>query len=239
MPKSPQSTPLSPNESLSETEFDPEAILIFETFEDYVEAPKAKKSNPLAEKTFRLISNLFFALICIVLVVGSILFAFSNNPEKSYFGFRIYNVLTKSMTPKEDGSSPPGGFEQGALIIVKICKAQDIEVGDIITFNPGTHDETGTNFLTHRVIEVNNYLNGKQGTFFVTQGDVNNTPDPPISEDMMIGKKVFHISHAGNVLQWIRTNFVLSMIILVSFFMSVFFFRWYFAKPEKKTKKAV
>ena len=193
-----------------------------------------RADKPAVGKVFRLVSNIVFAVVCITLVIGSILFAFSNDPGKSYFGFRIYNVLTKSMTPKEDGSSLPGGFEQGAVILVKMCKAEEIKVGDVITFNPGTHDVNGTSFLTHRVIEIKTALNGKQGIFFVTQGDANNSPDPPISGNMIIGKKVFHIPHAGSALQWIRSNFILSMIILISFFMSIFFFRWCFAKPEEE-----
>jgi len=196
--------------------------------------PEKATSDKRGRKILSVISNIVLAFVCITLVVGSLLFAFSNDPDKSYFGFRIYNVLTKSMTPKEDGSSLPGGFKEGAVIIVKMCKPEDIKSGDIITFNPSTHDTDGSSFLTHRVIDIKTELNGKEGIFFVTQGDYNNSPDPPISGSMMVGKKVFHIPSVGDALQWIRTNFILAMIILVSFFVSIFFFRWYFAKPDSK-----
>ena len=196
-----------------------------------------QKSKAGFQKILSVISNVILALVCITLVGGSLLFAFSKDPGKSYFGYRIYNVLTKSMTPKEDGSSPPGGFKEGAVIIVKMCKPEEIKTGDIITFNPSTYDAGGTTFLTHRVIEVKNELNGKEGVFFVTQGDYNNSPDPPISGSMMVGKKVLHIPSVGDALQWVRVNFIFAMIILVSFFASIFFFRWYFAKPDEKNNE--
>lgn len=197
------------------------------------ETPQAEKPVTRTRKILNIVSGLVFALVCISLVVGSILFVSSNDPDKSYFGYRIYNVVTTSMTPKSDGSSPSGGFAKGAVIIVKLSNPEDIEVGDIITFNPTSGEENSMVYLTHRVVEIKDELDGNPGIYFVTQGDANDSTDPPISGSMMIGKKVFHIPYVGSALQWVRENFILVMIILASFFMSIIMLRWYFAKPKE------
>ena len=197
-------------------------------------APKASKLSPQAQKALKVAQSILFWAVCLVLVVGSVLFAVSRDPRKSYMGYRIYSVKTESMTPKADGSSPPGGFRRGDLIMVKMCGAKDIKVGDIITFNPSTREEDNQLFLTHRVVEIKDEVAGKPGTYFVTKGDYNNSEDPPIPAEMLIGKKVFSVPKAGNFLQKVRENFALAIITIVCFFACIFMFRWYFSVPKKK-----
>ena len=186
-----------------------------------------------ARKVIKFITNLCFWAVCILLVAGSLLFAVSNDPQKSWMGYRTYNVLTESMTPQQDGTSPPGGFKKGAVILVRLCKPEEVGVGDIITFNPTAGDEQNAMFLTHRVKEIKDELGGKKGTFFVTRGDFNNADDPPISGEMLIGKKVFHIPGAGGFLQKVRENFLLSIFTIICLFACIFLFRWYFAAPKQ------
>jgi len=190
---------------------------------------KAARQTP---KALRLLSDLLFWTICIALVAGSVLFAVSKDPKKHYLGFRTYSVKTESMTPRADGSSPPGGFRRGAMIFVKMCKPQDVKVGDIITFNPSTRDEDNTLFLTHRVVDIKTELGGKEGIYYVTRGDFNNSDDPPISSDMLIGKKVFHVPSVGSFLQRVREHFALALTTIICLFACIFMFKWYFAKPK-------
>ena len=202
-----------------------------------LQKPSRSSDKPATslKKVLKIASNLCFWAICISLVIGSVLFAISNDPQKSYLGYRTYSVLTESMTPRPDGSSPPGGFKKGSVILVRMCQPEDIKVDDIITFNPNANDKENTMFLTHRVVEIKHELGGKEGIFFVTRGDFNNSNDPPISSDMLIGKKVFHIPGIGGFLQKVRENFTLSIITLVCLFACIFLFRWYFAAPKKPT----
>jgi signal peptidase I len=186
-----------------------------------------------ARKLFKSITNLCFWLVCLSMITGSVLFAVSNDPQKSYLGYRTYSVLTDSMTPRADGSSPPGGFGKGAVILIRMCRPEDVKVGDIITFNPSAREEENTMFLTHRVKEIKNELGGKEGIFLVTRGDANNSDDPPISGDMLIGKKVFHIPGVGGFLQKVRENFLLSILTVISLFACILLFRWYFAAPKR------
>ncbi|MCL2298951.1 MAG: signal peptidase I, partial [Firmicutes bacterium] len=205
-----------------------------------VPEPAAKKGklSPKARKTLKLVQNTLFWAVCILLVAGSVLFAVSKDPRKNYLGYRIYSVKTESMTPKADGSSPPGGFRRGDLIIVKMCGPSSIKVNDIITFNPSTKEEDNQLFLTHRVVDVKTELAGKPGTYFVTKGDFNNSEDPPISAEMLIGKKVFSIPKVGSFLQKVRENFTLSIITILCFFACIFMFKWYFSSPKKKAGAA-
>ena len=200
---------------------------------------KERKLNPQAKKALSVAQNILFWAVCIVLVAGSVLFAVSKDPKKNYLGYRIYSVKTESMTPKADGSSPPGGFRRGDLIMVKMCGPAEVKVNDIITFNPSVKDEDNQLFLTHRVIEIKTELAGRPGTYFVTKGDYNNSEDPPISAEMLIGKKVASIPKVGTYLQKVRENFTLAIITIVCFFACIFMFRWYFSAPKKSYSSAV
>ena len=210
-----------------------------EAAQDGTKSKKQSKLSPGARKALSVVQNIFFWGFCIVLVVGSVLFAVSNDPKKSYLGFRTYSVKTESMTPKADGSSPPGGFRRGDMIIVKmVSNPAEIKVNDIITFNPSVKEEDNQLFLTHRVVNVLTELGDKQGLWFVTKGDFNNSEDPPIPADMLIGKKVFSIPKVGSFLQKVRENFALAITTIICFFACIIMFRWYFAKPKKKLVKA-
>jgi len=194
------------------------------------------KPDTPAKKILRIASNVVFVLICVVLVGGSALFALNKDPNKSYFntGFRTYNVLTDSMRPRADGTSPPGGFIKGDTIVVKMCKPEEVVAGDIITFNPNPNEPESELYLTHRVVRVLDELGGKEGIFLVTKGDSNNSEDPPISGKSVVGKKVATIPKMGAVLQSVRNNFVVSIIIIVGTMCTIFMFQWYFAKPKKR-----
>ena len=192
------------------------------------EHEESTQSRSTFSKIMNVIFNLLFYSIIIALLAGSTLFAFSNNPQKSYFGYRIYNVLTNSMVGEAEDC-----FNAGDIIIVKLTEPEEVEIGDIITFVPGRDERS---YLTHRVVEVNHELNGIPGIYFVTRGDANNSDDPPISGSMLVGKKVFTISGMGAVIKFIRANFVITIIFVVATFAFIMLLRYYFAKPKEDLK---
>ncbi|MDR1465800.1 MAG: signal peptidase I [Oscillospiraceae bacterium] len=166
------------------------------------------------------LGNFTVSAVCLLIVAGSILFAVSKNPEKSIFGFHFYTVLTDSMTPTEqtDGTTPIGGFLRGDAIVVREIRPEDVKVGDIITFrtNPVTKDGEVSVSLTHRVVAVREDLSNQLGRCFVTKGDHNQSEDPPISEDALIGKKIFTIRRLGKVLKVAREHRFLTAILCSS-----------------------
>jgi signal peptidase len=214
----------------------PEAAVPEAQAEDGWARRGVKQSKP-KNKTLSIISNLVFWVVCISLVVGSALFAFSKDPRKAYLGYRPYNVVTQSMTPAADGSSPPGGFKAGDLIFIKMCDPQDIVIGDIITFNPSVGDTENTMYLTHRVVDILYELGGKEGIYFVTKGDANPDEDPPISGESLMGKKVFSIPAVGKIMQTLRERQGWAITTVACFFGLIILLRWYFAIPGSKKSK--
>ncbi len=144
-----------------------------------------------------------------IILVISMFFAINQNPQKSFFGYRFYNILTNSMN-----SGKKDGFGAGDMIIIKVTDAKDIKIGDIITFVPGNNSKS---YLTHRVVEIKDKLNQNKGTFFVTKGDINNSEDPPISSTMLIGKKIFTIPFIGGILNFLRSNIIVCLMFMITF----------------------
>ncbi|MDR2647469.1 MAG: signal peptidase I [Oscillospiraceae bacterium] len=216
--------------------------------QDKTNAVSNQKPKSTMRKIMMTASNIFIFAFCVVIFAGAITFTQSDDPEKSFFGYRFYNVLTPSMTPtiQADGTMPKGGFRAGDLIFVKMTNPEDVKVGDIVTFNPdgNTQDGVSTTTLTHRVVRVLDELGGEPGIYFVTKGDSNNANDPPISGESIIGVKKFHIPFAGKVLNTAKNNIVLTIVfsaaLLVFVFVLFYFFskdEFHTAKPKKATKK--
>lgn len=124
----------------------------------------------------------------ILLVAGfGILFAAIVVPKVS--GGRPYTVLTGSMRP----DYPPG-----TLIVVRPRPAEQIGVGDVITYQLRSGEPA---VVTHRVVEV---TRNEQGELrFVTKGDDNNVVDePPVRPVQVRGVLWYSIPYLGWVNTW-------------------------------------
>ncbi|MCL2486636.1 MAG: signal peptidase I [Oscillospiraceae bacterium] len=212
-------------------EFDaPEPAAIIEPLRE-TENPKAKGGKT------SLIFNSLFYLLCTAIVIGAALFAFSNDPGKSYFGYRLYTVKTPSMTPQPDG--PAGGFYAGDMIFVKLVEPETLREGDIITFMPNKNNSES--FLTHRIVGTADTLtddpNEPPGLYFITRGDANNADDPPISADMVIGKKVGAVRRAGFVVEAIRGNLIPILLFVVIAFAFIFTLRSLLLQHKSKRQE--
>lgn len=203
---------------------------------------KKKKSNKIITALFDI---LFFVFILLMLG-GAAVFTISEKNDKSFYGYRFYEVYTNSMRKTEDGQK--GNFIAGDMIIVKIEDSEKIKVGDIITFVP--NQQSPDTYLTHRVIAKEEpekvepeVADGKVKTVesypvFTTQGDANNMADPPVTGDRVIGVVQFAIPKAGKILSLIKNHTIPVIIIIVSFFLLVMLLRQYFAPEEEQgTKK--
>ena len=97
-------------------------------------------------------------------------------------------VLSASMEPV---------YSPGDLIVVKPTPAQNIQVGDVITYQVRSDDPTR---ITHRVTARSTTTNGT--TTFRTQGDANTAPDDTlVTEIQVLGTVWYHIPRLG----WITT----------------------------------
>ena len=119
-------------------------------------------------------------------------------------------VLTESMEPAIDA---------GDLIICRTVEAEDVEVGDVISFfDPAGN---GTSIVTHRVIEIVNEGGVEK---FRTRGDNNNTEDKVLVEaEDLVGTYMSRIPGAGHVAMFMQTTtglivcVVLPIILLVGY----------------------
>jgi len=108
------------------------------------------------------------------------------------FPYRVYTVLSGSMEPT---------IPVGAQVVVVRIGADEIRVGDIITFdrpsNPGV-------LVTHRVVAVE--PDGKGGTQWITKGDHNSVPDSWRIPATGYGYRyAFHVPYVGYVFAMLQS----------------------------------
>lgn len=109
-------------------------------------------------------------VVLFVILIFFILLNILSMNNKSFFGFRIYRVISGSMQP---------ALQIGDVIIIK--KANNYAEKDIITY------DNGLTTITHRIKSIN-------GDEIITEGDANDAPDKPITKDRILGKYFFRIS---------------------------------------------
>ena len=82
----------------------------------------------------------------------------------------------------------------GDIAIIKKCKANNVNVGDIIEYKMDGYT------VVHRIVEKKQ----KNGDFFfITKGDKNNSPDKDeVKENQLIGKVIFKIKYLGYPALW-------------------------------------
>jgi signal peptidase len=186
------------------------------------EEPTRVKIHAKGSRAREIVLDIFVYGFAFMLIISSTMFAFSDNTDKSIFGYRFYQVLTPSMEPE---------FGAGDMIFIKLCGPEEVQEGDVVTFSPNRNAKT---YLTHRVVEVR-AEESEGAPVIVTKGDANNLEDPPISGNALVGKYLFHIPVMGGVLQFIRDNIIPMSICIVAFFVLLIFLRSYFDARKEAT----
>jgi len=99
-----------------------------------------------------------------------------------HFGWETHSVMSGSMEP---------ALKVGGIIVTGPEKLDNIQVGDIITFDTG-----GELKVTHRVVNIVE-IDGKP--HFQTKGDANEEPDPRLvsSTGDVMRKVVLHVPYLG------------------------------------------
>lgn len=187
---------------------------------------ESKKKQSQGLNAVSLLYNLFFYSITLGLLLMSLMFSFSSKANASIFGYRFYTVMSNSMAPQVNG--PSGGFYAGDMVLVRGMKDNQIKSGDIVTFAVGD----GGSYLTHRVVEKRNELNGESGSYLITKGDANNTNDPPIETKRVFGKVILAIPKVGAVLEFIRAEFWACVVTVISLFGFFLVIKAYLFSPD-------
>jgi signal peptidase len=119
----------------------------------------------------------------------------------------------------------------GDLILVKLTNAIDIEVGDIITFNPSSDGEA---YLTHRVTEKLTDYEGTGVTCFKTKGDANEVEDGfLIDSSRVIGVEKVCIPKLGIVIRFIQLRWYIVITLVVLVFVFFKLLSYYFSESEE------
>ena len=153
-------------------------------------------------KCFRILGIIIVIMViflCIPFVVPNVI------------GVNVYEVVTSSMAPE---------LPVGSVVYVQTCKADEVKVGDIISFYVGTDEE---NIISHRVVEINV---DEQGTFFfTTKGDANSDIDSvPIDIKHLVGKVKFKINNVSWLVRLFDTStgiIILIGLILISLCLNI------------------
>lgn len=165
------------------------------------------------KKILKLFIDIFVFIafaILLIIIYAKVNMIVKNQTYFEVFGYSIFNIATGSMEPaisKED------------IIIVK--KQDDYKVGDIITFSKDN------DFITHRIIRIVN-------SSITTKGDANNSSDVAISKDVVLGKVIKIIKHAG-IWQKVLTK----PIIVITIFITLILFDLVFSYKGNKNKKLI
>ncbi|MGN0537966.1 MAG: signal peptidase I [Acutalibacteraceae bacterium] len=179
-----------------------------------------------AAKVIDIIRTVFIYILSAGILVAAILFAFNTSPNKSIFGFRYYTILTDSMKPE---------LSVGDLIFVQLKDAENINVNDVITFNPSSDSDA---YLTHRVTEKIDDYQGTGVTCFRTKGDANNSEDSfLIDENRVVGTVNFHIPGLGYVVRFFQLRWYIVIPIIIMIFVFFHLLKVYFSYDKKKEEK--
>ena len=157
------------------------------------------------------IGYLFVGMLVALCVYTFIMTDVLKRDYANVFGYTYFVVATGSMS---------GTIEVNDVVIVKL--GEEPNINDIVTYE--TDDGK---FITHRVVK-------KIGNQIITQGDVNNTEDDPITQDDIVGTVKLVISPSF-VLKLIAV--ILIVFILLAFLNFDKIFKKFIIGEEKTTKK--
>ena len=164
---------------------------------------QSEKTTSTALKwiTTVLANTLFIlALVFMAVLVFSLLQSRVTGSPPTIAGHHLYVVLSGSMSP---------AFEAGGLVVVRPAEAEEIVVGDIITYREPGAEETLT---THRVVVVER----ENGLQFITKGDANEVIDQdPVPAENLVGKVLFAIPYAGHVADFAQSTAGLVTLVII------------------------
>lgn len=148
----------------------------------------------------KILKNTFYGIgILILLLVISFNLMFKRSTEVRFiFGYSFLDVLSGSMQPTIDS---------GDLIIIRDANIEDIEEGNIITY------EANNSYVTHRVVDIHK---AEGRTYVITKGDDNETNDTrPIQAEDLVGVYHTHIPKGGYALRFLTSIYGIITILII------------------------
>jgi signal peptidase len=121
-------------------------------------------------------------------------------------------------------------YSVGDVVIVKLAGADQIEQGDVITFNPSSGSDA---YLTHRVTEKLTDYEGSGVTCFKTKGDANDTEDSfLIDSSRVVGTVAFSIPAIGYIIRFVQLKWYIVLPLAVMILILLKLLKIYFSEGD-------
>ena len=128
----------------------------------------------------------YIGITVALLIMGAAVFTY----VAPHWGWQVNAVLSGSMEP---------ALRVGSIVVSSPVRPEEIQVGDIITFNTSAVD-SGT--VTHRV----NAIVRQSPYVFETKGDANESADVfTVPGRSLVGRVVFQMPFLGYLTQFMKT----------------------------------
>jgi len=148
--------------------------------------PKAARADKPKGLLYYLGMGISGGLLALVILVGALVIVIPK-----IFGATPMTVLTSSMEP---------GLPPGTLIVVKPIETNDIQRGDVITYQI---ESNKPGVITHRVTAITNSSDGTRT--FTLQGDNNDLPDElQVIPVQVVGKLWYSVPWIGYVASYVN-----------------------------------
>lgn len=166
-------------------------------------------------------------VILIILIYNIILTILSSNRLNNgvgLFGYKACIITSSSMEPS---------IYCGDLIIIKKCKINELQTGDVITFRQAQE------VITHRIIKIEDEVQNGETTY-ITKGDNNNTEDiEKIEYSNIEGKCILTIPRLGKLILIIDNKIIILIIILILLILSFYRIHKYEKLENRREKKKI
>lgn len=175
-----------------------------------------EKINKLKEnKVFKIVYNIiyyiFFILVALMLIV--VVLQRTSNNTFSLGGFRIFNIVTKSMEPE---------YLVGDVLLSKEVPTNELKVGDDVVYLGEKADFAGK-YVTHQIIKIDNKADGSYE--FHTKGIANEIEDPVVKPNQIKGvivHKIIILSFISKIISNLYSMyFVIFIPIAIIIFMNI------------------
>lgn len=170
------------------------------------------RRNRILKKIIKLLLKIAYQILiimCVLLIAIIVLQKVTSN-NKSVGGYRIFRVITGSMSPE---------YDVGEVVISKEVDPEDIKVGDDIVYQ-GLYGEYNGKIIMHKVIGIDRNENNEL-TFHAKGLHEGSVEDPLIKPSQIYGEVKFK-SGILTSLYYLATSIYSSFVIITILVLNVF-----------------
>lgn len=160
------------------------------------------------KKALNIIKSIFTWLVVVLAVCMMIFTVVSVNTfdrnDRSIFGYKMFIVLSDSMSAVKDDPDHGGYFDAGDLVLSKEVDPSTLKPGDIISYQSTNTENYGAT-VTHMIRELTTDAEGNPG--FITYGTTTDTNDENIvTYSFVLGKYQTRLPAVGKFFQFLKTT---------------------------------